>query len=64
MEEEHAQELAGKEQRIIALEQLHNERMDKLRAELKQMSRQLTSVRKTTNEVSMYLFEFFSPKTN
>ena len=56
MLEAHAQELAGKDQQIIAIQQLHAAEMEKLKSELRVMAKLLSSVRKTTNEVSTMFY--------
>lgn len=51
MVEEHALELAANEKRTSAIRQLHNEEMEQMKLELRQMAEQLISVCKTTNRV-------------
>ena len=53
MEEDHARELAGVDNRFSTMQQFHNAELESMKSKLRQMADELTSVRKITNEVSI-----------
>ena len=61
MEEDHARELAGVDNRFSAMQQLHNAELESMKSKLRQMADELTSVRKITNEVSIRIRKATTP---